>query len=383
MTTPGKHRKALQVEQSITIFLLFFLAFVIWPFGGNPYEPPKVIVAMLGVELLLFATVVRKKFFIQPISKVVLTIYLCMLIQSMMHLLFFRTDTTLFGNAIRLQGVIMLWHLLLFAYVGSRLQFKDVPSAWHWLCLFGLGMAALLFGQNTSYRLYGTFGEPNALAAYIIFLLPFGMLIRDRLRTIIYCIMAVGIIMGTKSDAAMLAVILELVFLIFVTVTKRKTVPFLLCILLLVTSFVYPFLSKPEKSVYPESQVWRDSRAAIWITSFHAGLKKPFIGWGFGNTEYALQKTAWQIQSPLRFQYVDSAHNIFLDWWVQGGGIGLGLLLGLLIIAVQNFLRQKRTLELTTILGLLTVLSFNPVSVAVLVVFWWTIGLGVFATTHE
>lgn len=62
---------------------------------------------------------------------------------------------------------------------------------------------------------------------------------------------------------------------------------------------------------------------------------------------------------------------------------GLGLLLGLLFIAIRNFLRQKRTLELTAMLGLLTVLSFNPVSIAVLVVFWWMIGLGVFATIRE
>ena len=119
-----------------------------------------------------------------------------------------------------------------------------------------------------------------------------------------------------------------------------------------------------------------ENRAVIWPTAFKAVLLNSLAGGGFGNTEVRLRKIIKQEHNSLIGYYVDSSHNLFLDWWVQGGVVGLGIFVMLCIIAIKNFYIKQRTFELLLFLGLVTVFSFNPLSVVSLVQLWWLIGQG-------
>jgi O-antigen ligase len=83
-----------------------------------------------------------------------------------------------------------------------------------------------------------------------------------------------------------------------------------------------------------------------------------------------------KLYNRLRGYYVDSSHNFILDWWVQGGFIGLGILLLLLFDAFKSFIRKKEKVYIVLLLGIVSVMSFNPMSVVTLVAFWWIVGLG-------
>src|SRR5581483_8960777 len=120
-----------------------------------------------------------------------------------------------------------------------------------------------------------------------------------------------------------------------------------------------------------------ENRGEVWKTAFLSGLEAPLVGHGFGNVEKALKETSMRIGNNIRFQYVDSSHNILLDYWTEGGILGLGLLLIFLFLSFREYIQHHEKSLLAPLLGICTVMLFNPVSVVTLVAFWFLIGQGV------
>src|SRR5258706_492957 len=141
-------------------------------------------------------------------------------------------------------------------------------------------------------------------------------------------------------------------------------------ILFLISSFLLPF-ALAKDVVY-------ENRAEIWQTSIISGYQHPFLGWGFGNTEVALKQYNKKLYNNLQGYYVDSAHNIFIDYWIQGGFLGLSILLLLIYISIKNFIIKKSVMNITLLLGLMITLSFNPSSIVGLIGFWYILGQGLF-----
>jgi O-antigen ligase len=117
-----------------------------------------------------------------------------------------------------------------------------------------------------------------------------------------------------------------------------------------------------------------ESRLEIWHASFISFSQHPLIGGGFGNIDTLIHAGTKTYASFISAHYVDSAHNIFLDFALQGGLIGLFAFCSLVVTAFVSVFRKKRYMEFTMLLGFLVVLSFNPASVWTLVVFWFLIG---------
>jgi O-antigen ligase len=141
----------------------------------------------------------------------------------------------------------------------------------------------------------------------------------------------------------------------------------LVALILLLFSLIPPIVDK--HTLY-------ENRGEIWRTALYAGYEHPVLGWGFGNTEVAFKDYNLKLYNNLRGYYVDSSHNFVLDWWVQGGVVGLTLLSLLLLDAFKGYMYAKNRQYLVLLLGVITVMSFNPVSVVTLVQFWWLISSG-------
>ena len=101
-----------------------------------------------------------------------------------------------------------------------------------------------------------------------------------------------------------------------------------------------------------------------------------FIIADLGNIDSALNQTSRVVNNNIQYQFIDSTHNIFLDFWVQGGVLGVIGLTVLIVYACRNLLKRNQVRELLILLGLLVVLSFNPMSIAIVIFFWWTLGQG-------
>jgi len=105
-------------------------------------------------------------------------------------------------------------------------------------------------------------------------------------------------------------------------------------------------------------------------------LHNPIIGGGFGNIDTLIHKESLMFASYISQRYVDSSHNIFLDILIQSGLVGIGAFLYLVAKSFITFLSHRDTVAISLLLGFVTILSFNPVSIWILLVFWYLIGQG-------
>ncbi len=342
---------------SIVFFLLFLLPLLVVPFGYSYFELPKVIVAQILIEILVILKIFKAKL---PRKLLVPVAILGLL--TIFDLIFLRTQTTFWGNIFRFQGVWLLWHLLLLALVSSQIKLPKFSYYLYIIPLFGLFASSLILGPDENGRSFGTLGEPNALAASAIFLVPFVWFSRFKL---ISLIIILGTILMSGSRSGLVAFGIQAVFLIFSRFSVSKTV--VICLILVIFSLSFPFI---------EGGGWYENRAEVWQTALVAGFINPLFGSGFGNIEEILPKTSEIINNNVHYQYTDSSHNFLLDYWVSGGLIGLISIGYLLFGSLKNFAVKGKKLELAVLLGLITVMSFNPVSVVTLVAFWWLIGQG-------
>ncbi|MGI8419386.1 MAG: O-antigen ligase family protein [Candidatus Levyibacteriota bacterium] len=258
--------------------------------------------------------------------------------------------------------------LLLFSFTSSLLPpFK--MSRWFFLIILCIQcfFAFIIGGEGT--RAIGTIGEPNALAADIVFLWPFIYFYNhNKLYKVGSILLAVLIILLSQSRSGIIAICIQLAFF-FLTYKlhmslKKST---MICLILMVFSLLLPFFD--QKGFY-------ENRTQVWQSALMAGVTHPILGNGFGNIQYALQASEKQFHNNLGLSMIDSSHNIFLDWFVQGGIVGLTVFLSFLYQAFTIFIQKKETPYLVILLGLLVSLSFNPASIIALIALFWILGKG-------
>lgn len=355
---------------SIVFFLLFILPFIIAPFGITQFENPKVIFAEAGVILLfllsLFTNQISLKF---PHKQLIF--YGSIIFLTIIDLIFLRTNISFFGNAFRLQGIFLIWLLLIFSFLSKNVSLKSVPWFVYASILLAETLVMFFLPLNESNRRVGTFGEPNALAAFVVFLWPFIFFSIKKFKTpekigiVLSFVLVCIILFFSGSKSAMIALVTQLVFVLLQKTNLSKLKIVVLCLCIYAISYVFPLFNQNPY----------ENRVEVWRAAGFAGQVKPF-GWGFGNTETAMHYSAKKIDVPVQYYYVDSAHNIFLDWWVQGGVLGLGIMVGIVCYCLITFIKTENTRNLVLLLGLVTTLSFNPASVVELLGLWWLIGQG-------
>lgn len=353
---------------ALFVFLLFFLPLVVFPLKIGFFEAPKVILFELAVEYMavLFIWRHRTTPFRFSVSYVP---YLILIVLSLLHFFFLPTSTTLFGNPFRLQGIFLLWHLLVFSVMVGRMPVsihRYIPAA----ALVLLFCSVPFFGINKASRFIGTLGEPNALATAVLFYLPWIVVAKQPLSLLKKIAIGAGIIILIASSSVSGTIGASIAFMYFFLAKKTsRENALIVCILAILVSMALPVF---EKRVY-------EDRTQVWNTAWHAGLSSPIIGNGFGNIEHAMKRTSEMLGNTVQYQYVDSSHNLFLDMWVAGGIVGLGAFMFLVVTSFQTLVATHDDTKLMILLGLITALSFNPASVAALVWLWWVIGSG--ATT--
>lgn len=353
----------------LVYLLLFVLPLVVTPFLRSYFEPPKVIIAEVLIQVMVILTIIQRWF---KFNQKQLFLTAGLIILSIIQLPFGQKEM-FFGNGFRLQGVFLLWHLLLFSLISSSLKLK-LGTKLIWVPYLLLFSSIWLFGGNEEGRIIGSLGEPNSLATTFLFLFPLSLrthpwrMWQPLLLTILSLIIIAVAVYLSGSYSAFIALILELIFLGLIRLKLPLKKTFLTCLILILLSLSLPFLQV--------SRIY-ENRAEIWQTAFLAGLSSPILGHGFGNITSSLKEASWKISNNVRFQFVDSSHNIFLDYFVQGGLIGLIILVCLLILSISSLLKNQQKILLTAFLGLLVMFSFNPLSVVNLVAFWWLIGQGI------
>lgn len=317
--------------------------------------------------LLVFTIIKKRSELISCLKSRRIIPYLLIAVLSIFHLIFTRTNHTFWGNLYRHQGIFLLWHLLTLGIIAPLFKGR-IPKIIPITCIIILVYSAFMLGPDQNHRFIGTLGEPNALAAAAIFIWPFIFFPQN---TNLYiklsaASIALLIIIISQSKSGLIAFSLQLTFLFLLQKTSFKKA------LIFSLLFLTVSLSLP----YGQKDLQYQNRFRVWKTAIVGGFFNPLTGSGFGNIEETINRASLLLNNSLTAERVDSAHNLFLDWFIQGGIPGIAIITYLITKTFQNLVIKKLLLEIVLLLGVLTVMLFNPSSIATLIAFWWIVGRG-------
>lgn len=242
----------------------------------------------------------------------------------------------------------------------------------------GVCLGALVLGSNSAGRWIGSLGEPNALAAVIVFIFPFVFLnFKQYWLRAVFGVLALIVINFTESRSALIGLSLELLFFVSLRLFKSKILPgVFICSIIFALSLFLPLIGTKyflQTTNNPRNYQFED-RSNILQVALVSGFNSPIYGSGIESIQNNIHETAKALNSEIQYQVIDSAHNILLDYWIQGGGIGVILLVILVVLAFLNQGQYNLYLEAAVLIGLIPVLSFNPMTASVLDGFWWVLG---------
>jgi hypothetical protein len=366
------------VTAFLTYLLLFLTPLIVIPRLSLQFEPPKVLISEVLIELIVIYVIATGKFSLKRVSRPLVGIVGGLFLLSLFHLLTSPTQQNLFGNVFRLQGTVLFWHFLALTLVTQNIHFRLKEKYIYLASFVGVCAASLMFGSNGAGRLIGSLGEPNALGAVVILIFPFVFLnFKSVWLRIVVLIASFGVINYSESKSALIALGLELVFLLLIKIFKGKyLIATTICLIILGFSLTLPILERAyflRTNTDPLNFRFED-RAEIWKVASVAGLNSPIFGSGIDSIQTQINLTSAKMNSNSQYLIIDSSHNLLLDYWIWGGITGLILISTLIVRTLKNLINKKMPLELMLFIGLLTVVLFNPTTVTALIAFWWVIG---------
>lgn len=375
---------------------LFLLPLIYYPWAVIPFEIPKVDFVWRWVELLvilalagIFSGRVRLP---QKKSDSLLIVLVAFFILVVITASIFGVDwhKSLIGNYYRKDGILTFLHLAgLFFFLTlfwekswERLTVLSISLGCFITSLLTIiaGIRFHLLGDLTIYHfgnaVGATFGQPNFLAGYLLVCLPLiDKLIgeaKDRpqkyfwLATFVFQIIAIGL---TLSKAGILGVFLFFVLKFTLKHFKFNRRNLLACLVIVIVVGIAVLMIWKPKQVdehFPESRTRIIGRGLIAFT------RKPILGWGWANFDYAFEAINW----PMEFVndvYVDKAHAGFLEILVTTGIVGF---LVYLVIVGRTLIKiwPRKTWILVWLLFLFHAQT-NVISIAEELFFWLILGI--------
>jgi len=297
---------------------------------------------------------------------------------------------SVWSNFERMEGWVTLFHLLGF-FIATTSILKT-ERKWHQFFNISI-LASVLMGfygllqlagkfevhQGTS-RLDATFGNSAYLAVYMLFhiFMTALFLFRERGQSIWKWLYGLAIILQTiiLYYTGTRGTLLGLLVGVFVTSLfvalfeknnkklKKICIAGLAGVVLLVglfislknTSFVQnsPVLNRMASISFHEKTV--RSRFMVWQMAIDGFKERPLLGWGQENFNYVFNK----YYNPKMYdqeQWFDRTHNVFFDWLIAGGLLGLLayllLFFGIIFYLFKDENNYFNVLDKGIILGLL------------------------------
>lgn len=260
------------------------------------------------------------------------------------------------SNYERMEGLVAHAHLFLYFLIAGTVLQHEKLWTWFWRTSLGVSMIVAMhaFSQlagkadihQSADRLDATFGNATYLAVYALFHIGLAIFLyvrdgaRNSLRWLYLVIAAINfvVLFYTQTRGALLGVIGgSFLALLLVALfdrerrTWRKYAAFgVLGIVALVgvfiaardTEFVKSQPTLQRMATISLEDATTQARFNIWKMSWEGFKERPILGWGQDNFLYVFAKhyipSMWK-QEP----WFDRSHDVFFDWLIAGGILGL------------------------------------------------------------
>ena len=300
--------------------------------------------------------------------------------------------TSFWSNFERMDGYITLVHVFLYVVVlGSVMTTK---KAWSWYlhatllaalitAIYGVAQYTGVVEGAEGRRIESYLGNAAYLSIYMFFhiFIAFWMFVESKvtLHRVCYILLAVlftyalmnsgtrGTVLGFGAGLAVMVTYIMLFGAKYREFRKYAIGAFIVLVLgagtLIIgkdTEFVQ---SNPNIARVANIDLGEDLkvRMTIWGMAWEGVKERPLLGWGQSNFNFVFNEQ----YDPFLFnqeQWFDRAHNIFMDWLVTGGFLGLFAYLSIFVAAlyylfVEPFFRKDKesftVLERGVLIGIL------------------------------
>ncbi|MEK7227488.1 MAG: O-antigen ligase family protein [Patescibacteria group bacterium] len=356
------------------LFLVPFIPFLVSSEFFFPFITTKAFVWRIIVEIIFAAWVLlaRNHPEYRPRKSVILYALASFLaIVGLSDLFGVAPIKSFWSNYERMEGFISLIHLgMFFLIIGSVFKEADWKRWWNtslaasalmiFYCLFQL-LGAVQIHQG-GVRVDGTLGNASYLAVYMlfhIFIAAFFMLREKKDTTLkwIYgtlILLQMFILYETATRGAILGLLggLALVALLNVRnrenrVMERASIAVLVALIVVVSWF---YLSRNSSFVQNSpvlerfanistEELKQGGRSFVWPMAIKGFKERPILGWGQDNFNYVFDEH-YDPRMYMLEPWFDRAHNIFLDWMVASGILGILSYLSLYIALLYSTWRK-------------------------------------------
>ncbi|MCE9643674.1 O-antigen ligase family protein [Candidatus Parcubacteria bacterium] len=358
------------------LFAVPFISFIVTPSLFFPYITGKNFAfrALIEIMLALWAVLALRDVTYRPRFSAIAASFGALVLTMGISTIFAENPAKSFwSNFERMEGYITLLHLgAYFLVLGAVLNREALWERWFQTSLVAnalmCGYAFLqYFGavgiSQSADRLDGTFGNATYLAVYTlfhIFLAAFLFLRHKGGAWVRYAYGAVAllnifVLYNTGTRGSMLGLIAGVGFAALLIalferdnrMLRRVAIGSIVSILVLVGAF----LALKETALVQKSSVLQrfasisltegtvKARFLVWNMAFQGFKENPVFGWGQENFNYVFNK----YYDPKMYdqeQWFDRTHNVFFDWLIAGGALGLLGYLALFAAALYALFRR-------------------------------------------
>ncbi len=326
------------------------------------------------LEILIIGSIFWWLLFFQPKTKWVFFYnnYKRYIISGGLILLGLFVSAFLNGNVLQSLGIIKGWFLLPIAFMliianvipKERAENIFIAYAYSSFSVATIALAYLILGKVTyDNRLAAFYNSPNYLAMQlapgIIILFWRYFFSGKQKKEIAMAVITLVALLFTASYAAFVAVFLGTVMILWQKkefFTKKKNLKAIILLLFIFISLLSFQLDKPKfKSLMSlDNRSSLASRRMIWKSARKIGSDNAIFGIGAAN--FQEKYLAYQKFFPPYLEWaVPHPQNIYFNFWLSGGILGLGGFLSLVFFLLKDLWINKNQDKLRIlVLGILT-----------------------------
>ena len=380
----------------VGLFLIPFIPFLVSSAFFFPFITTKAFAWRIIIEIVFAAWVLLTLLDTDYRPKKSLILYAILsflVIIGLADLFGIAPVKSFWSNFERMEGFVTLLHLGMFFMVISSV-FKEVDWKRWWNTTLAASFVMVLFsvlqiiGLKTinqgGARVDGTLGNAIYLAVYMLSHIFIAILFLWRERKSIALRWVYGLLILTQAFVlyytATRGAILGLLGGLFIVavlnirnredqIVRKASISVLVGFVVLIGGFILIrnsefVISSPVLSRFSSlatENLNRQGRYFVWPMAFEGFKERPLLGWGQENFSYVFQEH----YSPEMFHlepWFDRAHNIFLDWAVSGGLLGLLSYLALYVALLFSIWKKSMNLshaERSILTGLVAAYFFH------------------------